>query len=135
MIDQERLLELAKRIHLELPGVLGVYLFGSAAKGVANAASDADLAVLASDRLSEIKVWSLAQSLAQDIGVDVDLVDLRKANAVMRMQIIAEGRRMLCVDEESCGQFEDFAYADFARMNEERAAILADVRSRGAVYG
>lgn len=135
MIDLGKSLELAKRIQSEVPSVLGVYLFGSVAKGVSNASSDVDLALLASDSLSVLEVWLLAQRLAQDIGVDVDLVDLRRATAVMRMQVIAKGRRLLCVDEPICEQFEDFVYADFARLNEERAAILMDVQSRGTVYG
>ncbi|MDQ6952477.1 MAG: nucleotidyltransferase domain-containing protein [Mariprofundaceae bacterium] len=135
MIDHGKSLELAKRIQSEVPSVLGVYLFGSVAKGVSNASSDIDLALLASDSLSVLEVWLLAQRLAQDIGVDVDLIDLRSANAVMRMQVIAKGRRLLCVDEPICEQFEDFVYADFARLNEERAAILMDVQSRGTVYG
>ncbi|MDQ7002286.1 MAG: nucleotidyltransferase domain-containing protein [Ghiorsea sp.] len=135
MIDHRKSLELATRIQSEVPSVLGVYLFGSVAKGVSNAASDVDLALLASDSLSVLEVWLLAQRLAQDIGVDVDLIDLRRANAVMRMQVIAEGRRLLCVDELICEQFEDFVYADFARLNEERAAILMDVQLRGTVYG
>ncbi|MDQ7056985.1 MAG: nucleotidyltransferase domain-containing protein [Ghiorsea sp.] len=68
MIDHGKSLELAKRIQSEVPSVLGVYLFGSVAKGVSNAASDVDLALLASDSLSVLEVWLLAQRLAQDIG-------------------------------------------------------------------
>jgi len=135
IVDHGKLLELAKCIQSEIPSVQGVYLFGSLAKGVEHAASDVDLALLASDPLPVLEVWSLAQRLAQYIGADVDLIDLRRANAVMRMQIVAGGRRLLCVNEPVCEQFEDFVYADFARMNEERAAILADVQSRGMVYG
>jgi len=115
--------------------VLGVYVFGSTAAGSTREGSDLDLAVLAAARLPAMRVWELAQSVAGRIGCDVDLIDLRAVSTVMRMQVMAHGERLACADPEACGVFEDFVYADFARLNEERAAILADIRQRGSVYG
>ncbi|MDQ6995078.1 MAG: nucleotidyltransferase domain-containing protein [Mariprofundaceae bacterium] len=119
----------------KLSGVLAVYLFGSVAKGVEHTGSDIDMAVLSDHVLLTMDVWMLAQELAKDAGVDVDLIDLRRANTVMRMQIIAQGKRLICMNHNACEQFEDFVYTDFARLNEERAAILTDIQSRGSVYG
>jgi len=135
MVDQATLKQMSHDIHAKLSGVLGVYLFGSVAKGTSHARSDVDLAVLCDHVLPVMDVWLLAQSLAKSAGVDVDLLELRRASTVMRMQIITEGRRLLCMDKAACGQFEDFVYVDFARLNEERSAILMDIRSRGTVYG
>jgi len=133
--EQEKLNQMSHDIHSKLSGVLGVYLFGSIAKGVNHAASDIDMAVLSDHVLPTMDVWLLAQELAKDAGVDVDLIDLRSANAVMRMQIIAQGRRLLCIDHDACERFEDFVYTDYSRLNEERATILTDIQSRGTVYG
>jgi len=135
MISPTELKRVAESIRAELPDVLGVYVFGSTATGSAREGSDVDLAVLAAERLPALRLWESAQSLACRIGCDVDLVDLRAASTVMRVQAIAHGERLVCVDAEACGAFEDFVYADFARLNEERAAILADVRKRRTVYG
>ncbi|MDQ6954593.1 MAG: nucleotidyltransferase domain-containing protein [Mariprofundaceae bacterium] len=135
MVDQGKLNQMASDIHSKLLGVLGVYLFGSVAKGVNNAASDIDMAVLSDRILPSMDVWMLAQALAKDAGVDVDLIDLRSASVVMQIQIIAKGKRLLCIDRDTCERFEDFVYADFSRLNEERAGILTDIQSRGTVYG
>ena len=135
MKDQKSLYQIAQRIQAIFHGTLAVYLFGSVAKGATHQESDIDLSVLATDQLPVMDVWMLAQKLAIEAGVDVDLVDLRAASTVMRMQIISEGERLLCVDDDTCQKFEDFVYADFARLNEERAAILADIQERGSVYG
>ncbi|MCC5862855.1 MAG: hypothetical protein JJT93_13220 [Gammaproteobacteria bacterium] len=47
------------------------------------------------------------------------------------------GRRLFCAEghEEHVEAFETFVYADYARLNEERAGILQDVLARGRVHG
>jgi len=67
-------------------------------------------------------------------GRDVDLVDLRSASTVMRFQVVSTGRRLLCLDQEAVALFEMYALADYCRLNEERRAILDDVRRLGRVY-
>jgi len=135
MFNALLLQQMADVIQEKIPDVLGVYVFGSVAKGEAGQSSDVDLAVLAHRVLPAMDVWLLAQSLAQDAGMDVDLIDLRSASAVMRMQVIAEGQRIICEDDEACTIFEDFVFSDYARLNEERADILKDIEVRGSVYG
>jgi predicted nucleotidyltransferase len=127
--------EMIDMIRNRLPGIVAIYLFGSRAAEAAGTESDLDLAVLAEDPLSAVEVWELAQQLAISTGCDVDLVDLRTASTVMRMQVIAHGQRIFCTDDWSCDSFEDFVFADHARLNEERAAILEDVRQRRSIHG
>ncbi|MBN4082528.1 nucleotidyltransferase domain-containing protein, partial [Mariprofundus ferrooxydans] len=126
---------MAKSIQGKLPGVEGIYVFGSTAKGMTRLGSDIDLAVLSCTILPVMDVWLLAQALARDAGIDVDLIDLGSASTVMRMQVIAEGQRLICTDDEACTIFEDFVFSDYARLNEERADILKDIQLRGSVYG
>jgi len=135
MIEASVLQHMAKSIQEKLPDVEGIYVFGSTAKGMTRLGSDIDLAVLSCTTLPVMDVWLLAQALARDAGMDVDLIDLRSASAVMRMQVIAEGQRLICTDDEACTIFEDFVFSDYARLNEERADILKDIQLRGSVYG
>jgi len=127
--------QLADVIQKKIPDVLGVYVFGSVVKGEAGQSSDVDMAVLAHSVLPVMDVWLLAQSLAQDAGMDVDLIDLRSASSVMRMEIVGKGERLICTDAEACAVFEDFVFVDYARLNEERSDILKDIEMRGSVYG
>jgi len=53
----------------------------------------------------------------------------------MRMQVLSNGRRLACFDTEVCDVFEDFVYSDYARLNEERAAIMAGIQERGTIHG
>jgi hypothetical protein len=46
------------------------------------------------------------------------------------MQIVEGGKRLYCRDQTACDAFEDFVFLDFARLNEERAGILEDIKWR-----
>lgn len=71
-----------------VPGLIALYRFGSQTKGTARPDSDMDLAVLARDPIPAIRRFELAQDLAIQLHREVDLVDLRSASTVMRMQVI-----------------------------------------------
>ena len=126
---------LIEGIRSEIPDVIAVYLFGSAAAGELRPDSDIDLAVLLVAPQPAARLWSLAQSLAVSVGRDVDLIDLRSTSTVMQAQVISTGKRLYCADEPRCGEFEDRVYSDYARLNEERRHILGDIRERGHIYG
>ena len=125
-LTDERLNQIVARLRERIPALLGVWLFGSRAADSARTESDVDLAVLAEAPLDKVALWETAQDLALLLGRDVDLLDLRHASAVMRMQVISKGRRIFCSDFRRCEAFEDFVFSDYARLNEERAEILAD---------
>lgn len=111
-----------------------IYRFGSQAQGTVHAESDVDLAVLASDPLKPGLLAELQQDLAVILNRDVDLIDLRATSTVMQMQVLSTGECLFCRDVQSRDVFEMIAYASYARLNEERAGILDDVRTRGSVY-
>lgn len=104
----------------ELPDLISIYVFGSAASDELRVDSDLDLAILPARATCATQLWSLAQLLAVSVGRDVDLVDLLSATTVMRAQVVSKGHRLYCQDETLCGEFEDRVYADYARLNEER---------------
>lgn len=118
-----------------LPDIVAIYRFGSWGTPQARSDSDIDLAVLPGQPLSNLERWELLQKLARIACRDVDLVDMRCASTVMRLQIVAHGERIYCADEAAANRFETAVYSGYARLNEERREILADIRDRGIVYG
>jgi len=118
-----------------LPDIQAIYLFGSEARHDMHSDSDIDLAVLHKGGMDELQLWKVAQELAAIAGKDIDLIDLDKASTVMQMQIVSQGKRLMCKDAVACEIFEDFVFSDYARLNEERAEILASVQKQGVIYG
>ncbi len=122
-------------IHATVPGVQAIYLFGSHALDEQHADSDINFAILSKHKSSETTTWELAQKLAAEYSREVDLIELKQASTVMRMQIISKGRHLFCANRNFCETFENIVFSDYARLNEERAGILEDIRQRGSVYG
>jgi uncharacterized protein len=118
-----------------VPGCLAVYRFGSWLTDAERPDSDIDIAFLAPEALPQVRRWELAQSLASLAGRDVDLVDLLTASTVLRMQVVAHGVLLHESDPRKVAQFADTVFSSYARLNEERREILADVLRRGNVYG
>lgn len=129
---QEKIID---AICAEIPEILGIYVYGSAAANALREESDIDLAVLAAAPVPDASIWELSEKLAVLIRRDVDLVDLRKAPTVLRFQIIHKGFPIFRRDSHECEIFEDYVWSDYIRLNEERAGILSDIRRRGNVYG
>jgi predicted nucleotidyltransferase len=119
----------------EVPDAQALYAFGSQARGDANAVSDLDLAILAPHPVPPLTRFDLAGELAAIAGCDVDLVDLRSATTVMRAQVYRSDLLLHEGDRHARQWFEMLALSDYARLNEERRAILADVHARGKVFG
>lgn len=125
---------LIEYLNKSVPGLTSLYRFGSQTKGTARPDSDVDLAVLARDPIPNLQRFELAQELAIHLHHDVDLVDLRAASTVMRMQVLSTGTCLAAPNEQARREFEMYAYSDYARLNEERKGILDDIRVRGLVY-
>jgi predicted nucleotidyltransferase len=121
-------------LRTRVSGLAAVYLFGSSETGSAHAASDLDLAVLSSSRLDPMFRWELQGDLSERAGRTVDLVDLRSASTVMQMQVVSTGRLLLSMDPVEVDRFEMYVYADYCRLNEERRAILDDIKRRGRIH-
>lgn len=127
--------DMVQMIRANLQDVQAIYLFGSESAGEQHAHSDIDFAIMSNATLPPMRLWGVSQELASRVSRDVDIVDLREASTVMRMQVVSTGERLFCMSEKRCEAFEDFVFSDYARLNEERAAILQDIRRRGSIYG
>jgi len=100
--------------------LLGVWLFGSQARGEATARSDVDLAVLADARLDPIAVGAAASVLEGIAGARVDLVDLRAASGLLRVQATHDGRLIAAPDRVGAELFATHALSDFAAFGPNR---------------
>ncbi len=126
---------LIRAIREFIPDCQAIYRFGSWGTPAQKHDSDIDLAVLSSSILETVSCWELAQSLASLAGCNVDLVDMLRASTVLRMQVLASADRLYCADDYGVELFEDVVFSSYARLNEERRELVADVRARGSVYG
>ena len=126
---------IVERLRASLADLVAVYRFGSTAQGTATDASDVDVAVLATRPVPPERCFEIQEWLAADLGRDVDLVDLGRASTVLAMQVIAGGELLHDGDSAARGQFEDLTFSAYARLNEERRAILQRVAAEGTIYG
>ncbi len=118
-----------------LPDTEAVYLFGSQARDDAHRGSDVDLAVLAATPLHALARFDLQEHIAARLHRSVDLVDLRAASTVMRVQVLEHGTVLYDRQTGQRQAFEATALSAYARLNEERRGIIDDVRQRGRVHG
>lgn len=131
----EREAEVVAHIQSQLPQVMAIYVYGSEARNEVRDDSDVDIAVLGEHYFEPLKLWNCRQNLAVKLGRDVDLIDLRAVSTVLRMQVFTDGHLILDNSNGQSGSYESLTYSDYARLNEERAGILEDIKNRGSVYG
>jgi predicted nucleotidyltransferase len=122
-------------ISAKVSDTVAVYLFGSQARGDSAKDADIDLAVLAKGKLDPVARWKLQEDLAALAHRNVDLVDLRQASTVMRVQVLRDAAVLVDAQPSERMAFEMTALSAYARLNEERRGILDDIAARGCVYG
>lgn len=121
-------------IRARFPQTMAIYAFGSQLQGTAHPNSDLDLAVLVAGYADPLVLWDVAGTLADAVGCQVDLLDLRAASTVMQYQVITTGRRLWAIDVQ-VGLFECYVLSEKTDLDEARAPLLADIKARGSVYG
>jgi predicted nucleotidyltransferase len=131
-IDVDAIVRLVRE---HLGDVVAIYLFGSVARGDDVAGSDVDVAVLGRRPLHALERFDLQERVARALGRDVDLIDLRSASTVLRIQVLQGDVLLFDGDRFARQLFEATALSAYARLNEERREILKDIRARGSVYG
>ena len=117
-----------------LPNALGIYAFGSRVQGTANSHSDLDLAVLVAGYADPLQLFEMANQLADKLGYEVDLLDLRAASTVMQYQVITTGRRLWAKDVQA-DLFDVFVLNEKLDFDELRAEQIKEIHETGTVYG
>lgn len=120
-------------LRAQLTDLQAIYLFGSEATGQAGPDSDVDLAVLLPTSLPAVRRWLLMEHLAEQLGRDVDLVDLRSASTVMRHQVLAQGQRLWSAGRDA-DVFELSAFSEYWDLAIQRRELLADIERRGSIH-
>ncbi|WP_322558234.1 type VII toxin-antitoxin system MntA family adenylyltransferase antitoxin [Halomonas sp.] len=123
-----------KYLAATLPSLQAIYLFGSQATGEATAASDIDLAVLLASPLPLEQRWQLSGELADRLGADVDLIDLRQASTVLQHQVVTTGQRLWHRGLDS-DEFELIVQSEYWDLAIQRRPLIADIKQRGRVHG
>lgn len=127
-------IEFIKKILLEKTSAFIIILFGSAADGRVRSDSDIDLAFLSGKNLSGYEVFCIAQELADELGKNVDLIDMSKASTVFKAIILGTGKIIYSSDVNRKHEFQIKTFKDYALLNEERKVVLDKIRERGSVY-
>ncbi|MEX2499221.1 MAG: nucleotidyltransferase domain-containing protein [Wenzhouxiangellaceae bacterium] len=117
-----------------LPGLMAVYAFGSRVHDTADQSSDLDLAALGDGYIDVHTLWDLGARIADIVGFDVDLLDLRAASTVMQYQILARGERWWCGDPRA-GLFEAAMLSEKTELDRARADLLDQIKAEGRVHG
>ena len=115
-----------------LPELKLAYIFGSHADGTATPESDVDLAFLSRLPIPSILRFDIAQELSERFNLNVDLVDLREAGAVLKTEIIMKGHQLVGTKLDAdyfamhvLRDYQDYKY----HVADIEAQILQDIRS------
>jgi predicted nucleotidyltransferase len=101
--------------------LVGAWMYGSHARGEARPGSDIDFAVLADEPLDPVALFDSSGRLAARLGAVVDLVDLRRAGGLLRVEATHHGRPLLPPTHEA-DLFTAHALADHAAFSPRRRA-------------
>ena len=133
MITQQQI-DIIKNFLIKNLDVDVIYLFGSSVKNTMREDSDIDIAFLSEKSVDPFDLFLLSQKLADLVGREVDLIDIKKATTVFQTQIISTGIVIYSRDEKKRAIFEMITYKSYARLNEEREEIIDKIKESGRIY-
>jgi predicted nucleotidyltransferase len=109
--------------------VWGAWLYGSHATGRSRGDSDVDVAVLCDRPLDQVALFDVGYRLAAALGAVIDLVDLRRAGGLLRVEATQRGRILVPATLEA-DLFTTHALADHAAFAPNRRAATAAMREK-----
>ena len=133
--EREHILAAARDSLLEaLPDAWAIYAFGSFARAEEWPDSDLDLAVLLPPARRIENVLDVMSHVSARVHRDVDVVDLRKADDVLRREVLLDGRTLHVSEPDQVLAWEAAAMSRYARHREEIRDLLEDFRRTGVGY-
>ncbi|TVQ66913.1 MAG: nucleotidyltransferase domain-containing protein [Oceanospirillales bacterium] len=115
------------------PNVMAIYAFGSRTMGMADVNSDLDLAILVEGYAEPLKLWEQSNQLANELGMEVDLLDFRATSTVMQYQILTHGERLWSKDLRA-DLYEAAVLSEKTNLDEARADLIQEINKDGHVY-
>lgn len=109
--------------------LLGAWLYGSHAHGRSRPDSDLDIAVLCDAQLDPVMLFDSSGRLAARLAAPVDLVDLRRAGGLLRVEATQLGRALIPPTREA-NLFTTYALADHAAFAANRRAATAALQEQ-----
>jgi predicted nucleotidyltransferase len=109
--------------------MLGAWLYGSHAAGRSRPDSDIDVAVLFDEPLDPVSLFDAGTRLAAFMQAPVDLVDLRRAGGLLRVEATQRGRPLVPPTLEA-DYFTTHALADHAAFAANRRAATAAMQEK-----
>lgn len=130
--------QIVQTILIHFPQVQAVYLFGSYGTEDERPSSDVDIAILLPPEQAKaagsLLLGELHLALAELLGKEVDLVNLRQVSTVFQKEIVMTGQQIHCADAYAADEFEMLTLSYYQKLNEERREILAAFAESGRAY-
>lgn len=130
--------QIIQTILTHYPTAQAIYLFGSYGTAVEWPTSDVDIALLLppaeAKQIGHLALSQLHTRLAQLLGKEIDLINLRQVSTVFQKEIIMAERRIFCADLYAADEFEMLVISFYQKLNEERHDILAEFARTGRAY-
>ncbi len=135
ILKQNQIDQVVSLLQAKVPSLRAVYLFGSGVTDTYSEESDVDLAALAEDTIGNKLIWDLKYELAELLKREVDLVDLKDASMVLKMQVVSAGIRVYEADYQAAEAWDSLVYSMYLTFNDDRKEILEKVAQTGRIYG
>jgi predicted nucleotidyltransferase len=101
-----------------------IYLFGSYGGPAEHPASDIDIAFLPTVAADPVACFYISNRLAEQLRRDIDLVNLSQASTVLAKEVFRTGTPIDIQNPHLHQEFEMRTLSDYARLNEERQAMI-----------
>lgn len=128
--------ELVHLIKKHLPEVKLIYLFGSRATNEDRPGSDWDVAIMNGRKIPKLDLWQIQERVADELGSDVDLIDVLQSSTVLNIQIIEHGKLLYGESSEALA-FETKVLSMYGHLQEQRQDVIEGFveRLKGAHEG